>query len=131
MHYPILALKDKTSEIYGFERENTLKRSSIDLVKNKRVFDDTCFIDSLGNKYQINKVVIERWATPLWGYSLLWKGRQIFIDFELGFIEKIDFENLKQSLLTKIQSKNVYLKDEKIKLVRAATDFSSLFRIFY
>ena len=129
MIFPIIALKERDPMIYAFAKESEINRTTTELLK-KKVFNNTFFFDASGEKFSIKKVIEKGWATPFWGYSILWKGRLVKIDFELqqeGFIE---LEELKNLLLEKIEKSKNYLLKELIPYIKTAKDYYTLYNLF-
>ena len=74
--FPILCIKSDDPMIYAFRENKKITTADEGLVSNG-VFDNTNIFSSQGKKYEIVKVLKKGWATLLWGYNPLKKGRQI------------------------------------------------------
>lgn len=122
------------NRFYAYPNEQSFFIADRDLIR-KGVFADTKIIDSTGTEFLILSVKEKGWATPILGYSLFIKGRQIKIDFDLELIRQITFVEFKVLVLTRVNSyKQLYSSydvDEIIELVERADSFEKIIEIFY
>lgn len=104
MKYPVLAFKNDKL-LYGFRTEKDLRRTSRELLASG-VFKSVFLIDSNGDKFTILNVKEVGWANDFWGYSLLKKGRQILVDFELQFEKELLVNEFKNFVLMRLEKEN-------------------------
>lgn len=133
MNFPIISLLKSDSFIYAAPTEKNLKRASIDLID---IFRDALIIDSDGIEYLISKAYKIGWATLLWGYNPLIKGRTAKIDFEIKKSNQISLEDLKTILSERINrkySKHLYFdldKQDMLERIKNRKSFKELVELF-
>ena len=85
----------------------------------------------MGRNFQLFRIIRKNWATPFWGYSLLWKGRLVNIDFELKSEGEVELPELKQILVKKTEESRMYSEEEFLPLVMNCKDYPDLYKVFY
>ena len=130
MIFPIICLKEHDKMIYGFSNSKRFHIADNELVQ-EGVFSSVLIIDSLGNRYEVRSVKVLGWATPFWGYSLLRKGRQVHIEFDLIEKGNVSLVELKYILVDKIQNNPYYYANELLPLMERANNFEAVFKLFY
>lgn len=101
--YPVLAYKEKGDfQLYGFTEENKLKYTSRELLKSG-VFNGVFIIDSAGNEYNLKNSREVGWANAFWGISLMRKGRQIIVDFDLDVMSQKSLDEVKDFVLERLK----------------------------
>lgn len=131
MIYPVLAYKEKGDvRLYGFREENKLKHTSRELLR-AGIFNDVFIIDSAGNQYELKNVREVGWANPFWGISLMRKGRQIIVDFDLDIISKKSLDDIKDFVLTRLRQSNKDVSNNEIyKSVKNSNSLEQIIKIF-
>lgn len=115
--YPIFVLQKSDDMIYVFSNEKDLKSTNTEIFE-KLNYKDTVHIDSLGNKYKIDKAFKVK-NLGLFGFNPLLKGKQILIDFEYKpEVEKITLDDFKKDILVRI--------DKTKKIWQSAWDIEEL-----
>lgn len=101
VEYPIFVFQKGDSMIYVFSNEKDLKSTNTEIFE-KLNYKDTVHIDSLGNKYKIDKAFKVK-NLGLFGFNPLLKGKQILIDFEYEpEVEKITLDDFKKDILARV-----------------------------
>ena len=131
MIYPILAYKDNDDlNLYAFKEEKILKHTSRQILSSG-VFNDVTIIDSSGIQYRLKNAREVGWANAIWGISLMRKGRQIMIDFDLDLISKKSLDELKEFVLNRLkQSKRDSLNYELNESVKKAETIEQIINCF-
>ena len=117
LQYPVFAFQKNDNMIYVFFNEKDLKSTNTEIFE-KLNYKDTVHIDSLGNKYKIDKAFKVK-NLGLFGFNPLLKGKQILIDFEYNpEIEHINLNDFKKDILVRI--------DKTKKIWQSAWDIEEL-----
>ncbi|MBD3906404.1 hypothetical protein NAL32_20980 [Chryseobacterium sp. Ch-15] len=117
IQYPIFVLQKGDDIIYVFSNEKYLKSTNTEIFE-KLDYKDTVHIDSLGNKYKIDKAFKVK-NIGLFGFNPLLKGKQILIDFEYeSEVEKITLDDFKKDILARV--------DKTKKIWKSAWDIEEL-----
>lgn len=135
LNYPVFVLKERDKMIYVFFNEKDLKRTNTELLE-RNVFKDVTLIDAEGIFYKVKNTFKVKYI-GIKGFSLLKKGRQILIDFEL---EKsplsIEIKEFKQIIIDRIESNknfwqsawNITELTERIKRSYSYTEIAELIK---
>ena len=97
MKFPVVMYLKKQSfpYVYTLNEKKRMHRSSLDIVNSKKV-NGIKIIDSDGLVYSVKKVLVVKYL-GLWGFTLRYKGRSVYIDYEfednVDFIALDDFKN--------------------------------------
>jgi hypothetical protein len=113
--YPILVIEIDENRIYAFSKSRDFSFVDEELAE-KLGFEGLRVIDSSGNEFRIKSFEKIGWGTIFGGYSLLTKGRQIKLEFDFEYLNKIHLTDFKE--LTKRIVKN---GKERIELPEGST----------
>jgi hypothetical protein len=130
MEYPVFAYKiEEKGRFYAFPSHKRLSRTSTRLLQSG-IFNGVHFIDSSGAHYEVLQARKVKWGTWFYGYSLLYKGRQIIVDFDLKKTANENLDTLKKIILIDQQG-NELLENEIIIKVSKATSIIEIISIFF
>ncbi len=73
-------------------------RTSVRLY-NEGIYEGVFFIDRLGDLYKVMTIEKISWGTPFWGYSLMYNGRLIKIEFVLEKVDRMSLSKFKEFVL--------------------------------
>ena len=133
MNFPVVTLLKSDKLIYAAPDEKELKKASIDLID---IFKDAIFIDSIGIRYLVAKAYKIGWATILWGYNPLIKGRTAKIDFEIKTQSQVSLEDFKIVLIERMEQKyseHLYFdlkKEDMLIKISSSNNFKELIELF-
>jgi hypothetical protein len=103
MKFPVLAFKENDTGLFVYMNQKELEITSEYLLEQKKVFNEVNFIDSSGKIFRITTVKRIGWATCLFGYSLIRKGRLIKIKFDLQQIGQMEISHFKTLIVEKLK----------------------------
>jgi hypothetical protein len=101
--FPIVAFKQNENYLYSFLRKKKITKTSVRLYE-KGIYDNAFFIDSRGYLFEVKSIERVRWGTFLLGYSLMYKGRLINIEFNLEMLGKLSLEEFKEFIYPKVKT---------------------------
>lgn len=133
MNFPILCLKEKDNMVYYFESVKSLEYTSDELFK-AGVFKGVKYIDAIGMKYHILETQKIGYV-GLWGWNPLLKGRQIKVRHKFSESEKVNIDNLKDELITKVKKHRQYWSEswdinELVMKIYEANSFIEVIKLF-
>ncbi len=128
LQYPVFAFQKGDDMIYVFFNDKDLKSTNTEIFE-KLNYTDTVHIDSLGNKYKVDKAFKVK-NLGLFGFNLLLKGKQILIDFEYEpEIRQITLNNFKKDILIRIdKTKKIWQSAWDIEELKNAIENSLSFK---
>jgi hypothetical protein len=135
MRYPVLRFRKNEKTFYAYAHEKEFNKADLKLTLNG-VFNNTNVIDSDGKLYLIKGAKKKDWATPLWGYSLLIKGRQIVVKFLIEQVGELSLSDFKKIILDNIKLNLNYYRvyaggpEYFIKTINEANTFPEIINLF-
>jgi hypothetical protein len=106
LEFPVFCFEKKNNMIYVFFKEKELKSTNTEILKT---FDKRGIkiIDSNGDIFILKRAFFVRYI-GFFGFSLLKKGRQVLMDFEIENISKTSLDEFKKLVIDKINMNKKY-----------------------